>query len=72
MGLVYAEITLINGAHLVLAKKHIIGEEEVKQMTINMLVDTGSYYLCINETIHEQLDLPFIEKLRGNQQTEAW
>ncbi|MEO6723607.1 MAG: hypothetical protein ABIN67_24785 [Ferruginibacter sp.] len=40
MGLVYAEITLINGADLVLARKHIIGEEEIKQMTINMLVDT--------------------------------
>ena len=51
MGLVYAEIELINGADLVLARKHIIGEEEIKKMTINMLVNTGAYYLCINETI---------------------
>ncbi len=65
MGLAYAEITLINGADLVLARRHIIGEEEIKQMTINMLVDTGSYYLCINETIQEQLGLSFIEKRKG-------
>ena len=42
MGLVYAEITLINGEDLVLAKRHIIGVGEIKEMTINMLVDTGS------------------------------
>ena len=28
MGLVYAEITLINGDDITLAKRHIIGEEE--------------------------------------------
>ena len=32
MGLVYADIKLINGEDLVLAKRHIIGEEEVKEM----------------------------------------
>ena len=41
MGLVYAKITLINGEDLVLAKRHIIGVKEIKEMTINMLVDTG-------------------------------
>ena len=42
MGLVYAEVTLINGEDLVLAKRHIIGEEEIKQMPVKMLVDTGA------------------------------
>ena len=42
MGLIYAEITLINSEDLILAKRHIIGVEEIKEMTINMLVDTGS------------------------------
>ena len=42
MGLVYAEITLINGEDLTLAKRHIIGEEEVKQMNVNILVDSGA------------------------------
>lgn len=65
MGVVYANITLINGEDLVLSKRHIIGEDEVKQMDVNMLVDTGSVYMCINETIKEQLQLPVIEKRKG-------
>ena len=31
MGLVYADITLINGEDLILAKKNIIGEDEIKK-----------------------------------------
>jgi hypothetical protein len=42
MGLVNAEITLVNGEDLVLAKRHIIGEEEIKQIKADMLVDTRS------------------------------
>ena len=57
MGLVYADITLINGEDIILAKRNIIGEEEIKQITVSMLVDTGSVYMCINETIKEQLQL---------------
>ena len=65
MGLVYADITIVNGEDLVLAKRSIIGLEEVKQMTVNMLVDTGSVYMCINETIKEQLQMPVLEKRKG-------
>jgi clan AA aspartic protease len=65
MGLVYADITLINGEDLILAKRHIIGEEEVKQMNVSMLVDTGSYNLCINEEIQEQLQFPVVEKRKA-------
>ena len=65
MELVYADIKLINGEDLVLAKRHIIGEEEVKEMTINMLVDSGAYMLAINETIQEQLKFPVIEKRKA-------
>ncbi|MCY7291232.1 MAG: aspartyl protease family protein [Ferruginibacter sp.] len=65
MGLVYADIEIINGEDIILARKNIIGEEEVKRMPLNILVDRGSYYLCINETIQEQLKLPLIEKRKG-------
>ena len=65
MGLVYAEITLINGEDLILANRHIIGEDEIKQMNVNMLVDTGAYMMAINETIQEQLQLPFLEKRKA-------
>lgn len=65
MGLVYADVKLINGFDLQSARRNIIGEEEVKRMHVNILVDTGAYYLCINETIQEQLELAFIEKRKG-------
>ena len=61
MGLIYAEIELINGEDIALARRHIIGEEEVKSMRVTALVDTGSYMLAINENIQEQLQLPVVE-----------
>ena len=61
MGLVYAEIELINGEDLALARRSIIGEEEVKRMHVTALVNTGSYMLAINESIQEQLQLPVVE-----------
>ena len=65
MGLIYADIELINAIDLGLAKRHEIGEEEVKRMHVNMLVDTGSVYMCINETVQEQLQLEVVEKRKG-------
>ncbi len=61
MKLVYAEIELINGGDLELARRHYIGEEEIKRMYVTALVDTGSYMLAINENIQEQLQLPVVE-----------
>lgn len=49
MGLVYADVLLINGEDLILARKHIIGEDEIKQMTVKMLADSGAYMMAINE-----------------------
>jgi clan AA aspartic protease len=65
MDLVYADIELINGEDITLAKRAIIGEEEIKRMHVNALVDTGSYMLCINESIQEQLQFPVVEKRKG-------
>ena len=65
MGLVYAEIEIINGEDIALARRHVIGEEEIKRITINALVDTGSYMLAINENIQEQLQLPIVEKRKA-------
>lgn len=61
MGLVYADIELINAEDLGLARRNVIGKEEVRRMHINTLVDSGAYMMAINETIQGQLDLPFIE-----------
>jgi clan AA aspartic protease len=65
MGLTYADIELINADDIALAKRYIIGQEEVKRLHINMLVDTGAYNLCINESMQAQLELPFLEKRKG-------
>jgi len=65
MGLVYADIELINGDDLALVRRNIIGAEEVKRMRVNALVDTGSYMLAINETIQGQLQLPVVEKRKA-------
>ena len=65
MGLVYADIELINGDDLALARRNIIGEEEIKRIHVNMLVDTGNMYMFINENIQEQLQLAVLEKRKG-------
>ena len=48
-----------------MARRNIIGQEEVKRMRITALVDTGSYMLCINENIQEQLQLPIVEQRKA-------
>ena len=65
MGLVYADIELINGEDLILAKRNIIGEDKIKRMTVKMLADSGAYMMAINETIQEQLQLQVKEKRKA-------
>jgi clan AA aspartic protease len=65
VGLIYADIELINADDLALVRRSYMDIDEVKRMHVNMLVDTGSIYMCINENIQEQLQLPFLEKRKG-------
>lgn len=65
MGMVYAEIELINVIDLELAKRHVVGEEEIRRMRLNMLADSGAIMMAINENIQEVLQLPFIEKRKA-------
>ncbi len=65
MGLIYAELELINAGDIELARRHYIGEEEIKRMKVTALVDTGAYMLCINETVEQQLELPLLEMRKG-------
>lgn len=62
MGLIYAEIELINAGDLELVKRNFMDPDEIKKIRIDMLVDTGAYNLCINEEIQAQLQLSFVEK----------
>jgi len=65
MGLIYAEIELINGIDIELARSKIIGQEEVKRMHVSMLADSGAYFMAINENIQAQLQLPFKERRKA-------
>lgn len=65
MGLVYADIELINAEDITLAKRNIIAEEDIKSMHVNMLVDTGAFMMAINESIQAQLQLPFKQKRKA-------
>ena len=59
--MVYAEIELINSVDIANAKRHIIGEEEIRRMRVTMMADSGAFSMAINETIQEQLGLDFID-----------
>jgi clan AA aspartic protease len=65
MGLVYADIEFVNADDLAMVRRYKIGEEEVKRMTVKMMVDQGSVYVCINEMVQEQLGLAILEKRKG-------
>jgi clan AA aspartic protease len=65
MGLVYAEITLKNTADVLIAKTGIICEQEIRQVTLESLVDTGAWTLVINEALREKLGLDLVDTEPG-------
>ena len=46
--MVFADIELINGEDLVMARKNMIGEDEVRRFPLNILVDSGTHQLVLN------------------------
>lgn len=62
MGVVNADIELINSKDLTMAHRNLIGTEEIRRMRLSMLVDSGAYMMAINETIQSQLAFRLIEK----------
>lgn len=65
MGMVRANVILTNVLDMANAKEHRIGEEEVRCMAVEMLVDSGSYKLCINEAVQEVLQLNYVGERKG-------
>jgi clan AA aspartic protease len=65
MGLTYANIELQNADDLAFVRRGFIGEDEVRQITVTAMVDTGSIMLCINESLQQVLGLPYIKKRRS-------
>ena len=57
MSLVQTEITLRNALDVGKKSEGIIQEHEIRQITVNALVDTGAWTLVINEAMREKLGL---------------
>ena len=57
MGIVRTAITLKNAIDVYKAQEGVITEQEIRQTSINALVDTGAWTMVINETIRSELGL---------------
>lgn len=57
MGLVYADIEIINSDDEALHRRGFMKEDDIKKIAVTALVDSGEYMLAINETVRTQLDL---------------
>ena len=57
MSIVSTEITLKNEIDSAFAEKGYIKEDEIRQMTVNAIVDTGAWTLVINDDIRQKLGL---------------
>jgi clan AA aspartic protease len=57
MGEVRTEITLINNEDRSAANRGFIPREQIRQLTVQALVDTGAWTLVINEETREKLGL---------------
>jgi len=65
MGLVHAEIEIINGGDMEMVRRNLMDKDEIRRMSVIMLVDSGAYNLCINEVIQEQMEFPIVEKRKA-------
>lgn len=65
MGLVFADIELINGDDWSDFRRKRIPESEMRRMTVQMNVDSGALMMAINENIQGQLGLEIVETRRA-------
>ncbi|MCL2444227.1 MAG: aspartyl protease family protein [Treponema sp.] len=60
MSIVHTEITLKNAIDVGKKREGSINEHDIRQITVNSLVDTGAWTLVINEATREKLGLDII------------
>jgi predicted aspartyl protease len=65
MGMVYTEITLKNSADVMRARDGYRKKEDIRQITVKALVDTGTWNLVISEDIRQKLGLEVTGAYRG-------
>ena len=71
MGHVNTQITLKNLWDVLNAKKGNLPEDKIRQATIDVMVDTGSSMLVINEQLFQQLGLDVIGEREINLANDA-
>jgi len=57
MGIVRTSITLKNAKDIYMSEAGILNEHEIRQTTIDAMVDTGAWTLVVNEKIRDKLGL---------------
>ena len=67
MGLVHANLKLINGIDLLLFEEGTYKKEAIRDIKVKALVDTGAVMLTINEVVKTQLGV----KVREQRSVEA-
>ena len=60
MSIVKTEITIKNAADLIFVRQGNMKNDEVRQITVQALVDTGAWTLVINEEVREKLGLEIV------------
>ena len=49
-----------------MVRRNLMDKDEVRQMNVNMLVDSGVYMLTINDNIQEILQFSFLQRRAGH------
>jgi clan AA aspartic protease len=62
MGHVYASIELINANDTEFARRKLMDQDDIRRIQVEAMVDTGAFYMVINEHIQEILQLPIVGK----------
>jgi clan AA aspartic protease len=62
MGMIQTEITLRNTTDESKVREGLIGEQEIRSITVTAVVDTGAASLVINEELREKLGLCIVEE----------
>ena len=57
MGIIRTAITLKNAIDVYKAQEGVIKEQEIRQTSIDALVDTGAWTMVISETMRQELGL---------------
>ena len=57
--IVYTDLTLKNATDVDKAQEGLIKTDEIRQMAVKVMVDTGAWTLVINEEIREKLGLRY-------------